>query len=218
MNRRLARSALLLAIAAVLIWVAACNRPVSTGPLPAPGAQSVVGTPTPEGLTTDVALTVEAGATQTAAAVGQPTVPPVEVATNTPSAPAPVQPTAQPPAPTAQPPAATSAPGLPTTYTVKPGDRLFSIGRQFGVSPYAIAQANRIYYPYIIYPGQVLTIPAAGPVTPVPGPGPTTYIVRPGDTLFSIARRYGRSVAAVINANNLVNPNLIFPGQVIRIP
>lgn len=44
------------------------------------------------------------------------------------------------------------------------------------------------------------------------------YVVRPGDTLTSIAQRYGTTVAAIVEANNITNPNLIFVGQVLLIP
>lgn len=45
-------------------------------------------------------------------------------------------------------------------YTVKPGDSLYSIARRFGVSVEAILSANPIPAPYLIYPGQVISIPA----------------------------------------------------------
>jgi len=51
----------------------------------------------------------------------------------------------------------------------------------------------------------------------VPGPG-GTYTVQRGDTIYSIARKLGKTPSAIINANNLVNANFIFPGQVLRIP
>src|SRR5690554_2334799 len=44
------------------------------------------------------------------------------------------------------------------------------------------------------------------------------YTVQPGDTLFTIARLYGSTVPAIIDANNIVNPNLIYPNSVILIP
>ncbi|MGD2049496.1 MAG: glycosyltransferase family 39 protein [Chloroflexota bacterium] len=47
---------------------------------------------------------------------------------------------------------------------------------------------------------------------------PTVYIVQTGDTLLSIARRYGTSVEALANANNVVNPDRIQVGQVLNIP
>lgn len=51
-----------------------------------------------------------------------------------------------------------------TTYRVQPGDTLIGIGLRFGVSAFAIAQANGLRNPNLIYPGQVLIIPAAGTV------------------------------------------------------
>jgi lysozyme len=53
--------------------------------------------------------------------------------------------------------------------------------------------------------------------TPVPSTG-FYYTVRRGDTLSSIARRYGTTVQAIVQANGIVNPNLIFSGQRLWIP
>jgi lipoprotein-anchoring transpeptidase ErfK/SrfK len=41
--------------------------------------------------------------------------------------------------------------------------------------------------------------------------------VRRGDTLSAIALRYGVSVWALVQANGIRNPSLIYPGQVLRI-
>lgn len=45
-----------------------------------------------------------------------------------------------------------------------------------------------------------------------------TVTVRSGDSLAKYARLYGASGSALVNANHLADPNLIFPGQVIVIP
>lgn len=45
-----------------------------------------------------------------------------------------------------------------------------------------------------------------------------TYAVQPGDTLASIAHRHGVSLHHLIAVNNLMNPDLIFVGQVLRLP
>jgi nucleoid-associated protein YgaU len=50
-----------------------------------------------------------------------------------------------------------------------------------------------------------------------------TYVVQRGDTLWKIARRYYRSgerYAVVYRANRrtIRDPDLIYPGQVIRVP
>lgn len=46
------------------------------------------------------------------------------------------------------------------TYTVRPGDTLASIGRQYGWSAAYLAKVNGLSNPDKIYPGQVLTIPS----------------------------------------------------------
>ncbi|HHW13586.1 MAG TPA: LysM peptidoglycan-binding domain-containing protein [Firmicutes bacterium] len=45
------------------------------------------------------------------------------------------------------------------------------------------------------------------------------YVVQPGDTLSGIARRFGVSLAALLAVNpEITDPDLIFPGEVVRIP
>lgn len=62
------------------------------------------------------------------------------------------------------------------------------------------------------------------PLLPVPKPHPTPppagriYIVRTGDSIWKIAHMFGISLQSLIAANNLQNPNLIFPGQKLIIP
>ncbi len=46
----------------------------------------------------------------------------------------------------------------------------------------------------------------------------TTYVVRYGDTLYRISLRFGVSVTAIAQANNISNINLIYAGQTLRIP
>jgi murein DD-endopeptidase MepM/ murein hydrolase activator NlpD len=44
------------------------------------------------------------------------------------------------------------------------------------------------------------------------------YRVQPGDTLARIARRFGTTVAILVQLNGITNPNLIFVGQALRLP
>ncbi|HOV79762.1 MAG TPA: BsuPI-related putative proteinase inhibitor [Bacillota bacterium] len=46
----------------------------------------------------------------------------------------------------------------------------------------------------------------------------TTYTVKPGDTLFAIAQRFGTTAQRLARVNNITNPDMIFPGQVLTIP
>lgn len=48
--------------------------------------------------------------------------------------------------------------------------------------------------------------------------GATTAVVAPGDTVDAIARRYGVSAQAVMQANNITNPAALVPGQRLVIP
>lgn len=51
-----------------------------------------------------------------------------------------------------------------------------------------------------------------------PAVADTLYVVQPGDTLYRIAARFGVTVPAIVAANGLPNPNLIFAGQLLTIP
>ncbi len=116
------------------------------------------------------------------------------------------------------------------TYTVRPGDSLWSIGRSCGVSPATIRDLNTLGR-YLL-PGQVLrlsasTLGSAYTTTASATPslqaasnsyGPDAYVVRPGDALERIAHRLGASPAALAAANGLSNVNLIRVGQVLRWP
>lgn len=45
-----------------------------------------------------------------------------------------------------------------------------------------------------------------------------THTVRAGETLFSIARRYSTTVSELVSLNQLLNPNLIFINQQLKLP
>ena len=45
----------------------------------------------------------------------------------------------------------------------------------------------------------------------------TTYTVKKGDTLSHIAKRFGTTVNELVRLNNIKNPNLIYPGQKLKI-
>lgn len=106
-----------------------------------------------------------------------------------------------------------------TIHVVQWGENLTLIARRYGVTTTAIVQANALADPNYIYAGQRLIIPTgtapAPPSEPVAG---GTYVVNRGDTLSSIAARYGTTVNDLVAANGLWNPDLIYVGQVLKVP
>jgi LysM repeat protein len=116
----------------------------------------------------------------------------------------------------------TPAPSGESTHVVQPGENLYRIALRYGTTIMALANANGISDPTQIRVGQTLVIPG-GTGTPAVSPSSPpsagqTHTVRPGETLSAIARRYGVSVWVLARANNLANPSLIVPGQVLVIP
>lgn len=106
------------------------------------------------------------------------------------------------------------------TYTVKSGDCLSTIGSKLGVNWRDIANINGISSPYIIYVGQVLKVPGGNVNTnsaPSNNSNSTTYTVKSGDTLSGIAAKFGTTYQKIAADNGIANPNIIHPGQVLKI-
>lgn len=125
-------------------------------------------------------------------------------------------------------------------YFVQSGDSLSAIARRFRTSVAQLVTLNQLADRNALRIGQRLVLPqdsaaatgqnsaqiaATAPVSNTPGSSasgagsrPDDYAVRRGDTISTIAQRYGVSEAALLRANNLDNPNRIFPGQVLRFP
>ena len=115
------------------------------------------------------------------------------------------------------------------TYIVQPGDTLTRIAQRFGTTVDTLVRNNNIPNPNLIHVGQQLEVPdnGSGPApTPTPPPsgggdgstGTGVYIVQPGDTLSRIASRFGTTVLAIVQANNIANPNYIYVGQRLNVP
>ena len=97
-------------------------------------------------------------------------------------------------------------------HVVQRGETLYGIARRYGVDMLAIASANNIVNPNLIYVGQRLVISAGQPA------GGTVHVVQPGENLFRIGLRYGVSALAIASANGIANPNFIHVGQRLTIP
>lgn len=101
-------------------------------------------------------------------------------------------------------------------YIVKRGDTLTSIAQKFGVSINSIISINNISNPNLIFVGQRLKIPRNS-IEITKDTSHLLYRVRRGDTLYAISRRYNTSIANIVRLNRIANPNLIFPGELLRI-
>ena len=100
------------------------------------------------------------------------------------------------------------------TYTVRAGDTLGSIAETYGTTVDWLAATNNITNVNFIYVGQKLKVPCA----PTRSSQVRVHVVRAGETLSEIALKYGTTVAAIVQANNLANPNFIYVGQRLQIP
>ena len=101
------------------------------------------------------------------------------------------------------------------TYTVKSGDTLSGIAAKFGTTYQKIASDNGIANPNIIHPGQVLKI--YGGSNQSNSASYQTYTVKSGDTLSGIGSKFGVAYQKIAADNNISDPNLIHPGQVLKI-
>lgn len=102
------------------------------------------------------------------------------------------------------------ASGDKTRYKVRSGDTLWDIARKFGTTTSRIRSMNGLGRSSRIYPGQVLTVTGGGADYII-------YKVRRGDNLSLIARKYRTSIAKILAANHLTDPDNIPIGYALRI-
>jgi len=127
-----------------------------------------------------------------------------------------------------------------STYTVRPGDDLWTISVNYYDNGYRwveIARLNKLENPGIIHAGNKLIMPPAAAKAPIEISGGAsqttntaiqnnsitgnTYTVVKGDNLWDIAvRAYGDGFRwpDIARANHLANPSLIHPGNFFIIP
>ncbi|MGI8998639.1 MAG: lytic transglycosylase [Candidatus Limnocylindria bacterium] len=119
---------------------------------------------------------------------------------------------------------ATVALAADPTVVVRAGDTLTSISKRHDVGIEALVHLNDLENPNRIYAGQRLRIATApAPAAPVPAPTtapatPVVHTVSSGQNLTTIARRYGVTIAAIVQANGIGNASRIYAGQRITIP
>lgn len=99
------------------------------------------------------------------------------------------------------------------TVYVRAGDRLWAIAREYGTTVEAIARENRIVDPNRIFAGERLRI-----TLPARGSGEEIYTVRRGDTPISIAGKFGVTLSALEDRNELERGETIYAGDKLSIP
>lgn len=95
---------------------------------------------------------------------------------------------------------------------VKKGDTLGEIARKYKVSTKEIKRLYDISNPNLIHVGEWLSVPEGKKAVSV-----KTYTVKSGDNLSTIAKKHGTTTASLRTKNNIKNPNLIYPGQVLKL-
>lgn len=114
-----------------------------------------------------------------------------------------------------QPPAASEE-----TYTVQRGDHLLKIARELDLDWEELAALNELTAPYLLYPGQVLQLPASGEPAEEASEKievPDTYTATRSESLFALAHYYGLDWMRVAAANNIGFPFTLTAGETIRL-
>lgn len=108
----------------------------------------------------------------------------------------------------------TSAPGAIPPTLADGSDSAFSgLAQPIGTAAENTAAAIAIEAPPL-----TATLAGVAPESaPTAAPNLSRYVVRAGDTVDAIAAQHGISASTIAWVNNLSNPNLIRPGQVLQI-
>ncbi|MAS35451.1 MAG: hypothetical protein CL610_15680 [Anaerolineaceae bacterium] len=114
----------------------------------------------------------------------------------------------------------------PTYHIVQPGETLASIANRYGITVSQIAKLNNISNPNHIEAGKTLTvfelsetaIETNTSANESNDMSETTYIMQRGETLADVATRFGVTWPAIVQANNITDPNRVQAGQRIIIP
>ncbi len=111
-------------------------------------------------------------------------------------------------------------------HKIRRGEAISTIAAKYGVSQYAILEANNLSRRSKIYAGKTLIVPVPldrnynRSVSKPSGHKAqnSIYAVRSGDTMWDIARAFGTTVQKLRRENSIVRGSRIYVGQKIKIP
>lgn len=101
------------------------------------------------------------------------------------------------------------------TYTIQPGDTLWSISQKTGTTVSNLKAVNGLSS-NMIYAGDTLQTSGSAKASGASSSAGGSYTVKSGDTLFRIATAHGISVDSLKSINGL-SSNLIHPGQTLSV-
>lgn len=113
------------------------------------------------------------------------------------------------------------------TYRIRRGDTLSHIAARHNTTIRSILEANNFSARQTLYPGKKIIIPGSGKPKgkrktaeqPIDlKPGEKAYVVQEGDNLYTIAKRFGVSLAKIKDRNQLHSRTLLNIGKILVIP
>lgn len=105
-------------------------------------------------------------------------------------------------------------PGDYLIYTIKKGDNLYSIAKNYNITLDELINFNQ-QGSTLLHIGEQLLIPINNQTNN--NNNNIQYVIKPGDTLYNIAKRYNTNVDEIKRINNL-NTNMLKIGETILIP
>ncbi len=88
-------------------------------------------------------------------------------------------------------------------YTIKKGDTLYGIAREYNINPDLLAILNGLDSGDYIYPNQEILIPKSNY---------SYYVTKDGDTIDIVSNKFNQSVGDLINNNEII---YLLPGQLL---
>ena len=108
--------------------------------------------------------------------------------------------------------------GGSTVHIVQSGESLSEIAARYGLTLSALAAANGITNTNVVYIGTRLSLSGEAPDF-TPGSGSAgSHVVATGETVGKIAAKYGTTISAIVELNDLKNPDLIRVDEVLIVP